>query len=142
MVLLFGSTLSVVGQEQKDIKEEVLGEMKTFYDQMRGVDLGWMDYLSDDATAVHNGEFLNHDTFVRLEKEFFNSLKKLEITVLTEPLVYVLGNEAASVTQEHSVNTWYKTGQEFKNVRQMMTFIWHKRDGQWKIVHSSFTTKD
>jgi ketosteroid isomerase-like protein len=68
-------------------------------------------------------------------------LKKLEIKVLTEPIVYVLGNEAASVTQEHSVNTWYKTGQEFKDIKQMMTFIWHKRKGKWKIVHSSFTTK-
>jgi len=124
------------------VKQEVLNEMETFYNQMRAVDLILMNYLSDDATAVHNGEFLDHDTFIRLEKEFFNSLKKLEIIVLTKPLVYVLGNESASVTQEHSVNTWYKTGQEFKNIKQMMTFIWHKRKGKWKIVHSSFTTKN
>ena len=116
LLLFLGSFLNSQSQTKKEqrVKEEVLKEMKKFYNQMRAVDLKWMDYLSEDATAVHNGQFHEHNEFVRLEKQFFNSLKKLEITVLTKPVVYVLGPNSASVTQEHSVNTWYKNGQNFR----------------------------
>ena len=128
------------GFEIASTKEEVLQEMHIFYDQMRNVDLTWMDYLSDDATAVHNGEFINHEKFLESEKHFFNALTKLEITVLTEPVIHELCNDAASVTQEHSINIWYKDGKEVKDIHQMLTFLWNKRNGKWKIVHADFTT--
>jgi len=121
-----------------EAKQEVKAEMEKFYNKMRSVDLSWMDILSDDATAVHNGEFLAHDTFLTAERNFFNSLAKLEITLLTEPLYYVLGPDAVLVTQKHSVTSTTRQGVTNSDWRQFLTFVWHRRNGQWKLVFSHF----
>lgn len=119
-------------------KQEVKAEMERFYDKMRAIDLSWMDILSDDATAVHNGEFMAHEPFVTAERNFFNSLAKLEITLLTEPVYYVLGPDAVLVTQKHSVTSTTKQGVVDKDWRQFLTFVWHRRNGAWKLVFSHF----
>ena len=137
----FGALGQVNSKSNKIVEIEIKQEMQVFYDKMRNVDLSWMEYLSEDATAVHNGHFHPHDEFVSLEKAFFNSLEKLEIEVLMEQVIYVLGSDAASVTIRHSVNSWTKTGDVFKDSQQTLTFIWQKRDEKWFIVHAHFVTK-
>lgn len=139
-------SIATSGQKQakpsnEEVEIEIRKEMSTFYDKMRKVDLSWMNYLSEDATAVHNGQFHPHEEFVSLERAFFNSLDKLEINVLMEPVIYVLGPDAASVTIRHSVNSWTKTGDVYKDSQQTLTFIWHKRGEKWFIVHAHFVTK-
>ncbi|GAB4248262.1 MAG: hypothetical protein Tsb0034_27610 [Ekhidna sp.] len=140
------TSLFIVGNvesQAKDeaiIKSEVEQAMHDFYDKMRNVDLTWMEYLSEDATVVHNGKFHNHDEFIALEKSFFKSLERLEINIIGEPITYILDSRAAAITIRHSIDTWFKNGEAHKGINQTLTFIWEKRSEKWYIVHSHFVT--
>jgi hypothetical protein len=84
-------------------------------------------------TITSSGSYLDYSQFMKGEKDFFESVSTLQLTILNES-VMALEETLAVYTARLKVIAVLKTGKTLKYENDVFSEIYKKTGNQWKII--------
>jgi len=127
----------LTNKENAEIIEAVTQTAHAITDACNQINfLNFKDFFmeSPDYIAVTpSGSILNYNQYMKGEKDFFESVSTLQLTVINES-VKVLENTLAVYTVQLKVIAILKTGEKLTYANNVYSEIYKKIDNQWKII--------
>jgi hypothetical protein len=84
-------------------------------------------------TITSNGSHLNYNQYIKGEKDFFESVSTLQLTILNENVI-ALEKTLAVYTVRLKVIAILKTGKTLTYENNVLSEVYKKIDNQWKII--------
>lgn len=124
-------------KEKTEIIEAVTQTAHAITDACNQINfLNFKDFLmeSPDYIAVTpNGSILSYNQYMKGEKDFFESVSTLQLTIINES-VKVLESTLAVYSVQLKVIAILKTGEKLTYTNNVYSEIYKKIDNQWKII--------
>jgi len=85
------------------------------------------------VVVTSKGLFLNYTQFMKSEKDFFESVSKLQLTIIKESTI-PLERTLCVYSAQLKVIAILKTGEKLTYTNNVMSEIYKKIDNQWKVI--------
>ena len=98
--------------------------------------LNFKDFFSESPeyiTVTSGGSILNYNQYMKREKDFFESVSTLHLTIINENII-VLESTLAVYTAQLKIVAILKTGEKLVFDNLVLSEIYKKIDKQWKII--------
>jgi len=128
-------------------KNQVLKEVKPLfadinrYSETAEADLFLQCYAeTQDFIAISgDGIIRNYTEFKKICKEYYGSLSKQKITT-THEIYHVLDDNTVVLSWSGHIEAFFKNGDFMKMENYAVTFLFNKKAGQWKVIHTHEST--
>ena len=129
-------------QEKEEIAQAVEERFVDYVDAMKKMDLVRMlNFWADKEGFVVASDGLlavGYDSFANRMREFISNTAEVTSFEFWNPHVYVLSNDAASLSNEFEWSLIDKDGNKV-NAKGSYMYVFKKFDEVWKVVHSAGT---
>ena len=129
-------------QEKEEIARAVEERFADYVDAMKKMDLERMiNFWADTEEFVVASDGLlavGYDNFANRMREFVSNTAEVTSFEFWNPHVYILSNDAASLSNEFKWSLIDKDGNKV-NAKGSYMYVFKKFDEVWKVVHSAGT---
>lgn len=151
LFIIIGLVLTVMACEQSGLSDTEIENLKTEVLQVTmarnaaylatDADLAFSYFSRASGVIEVEGGHYQNITNERLEgmRTFYGSVEDLKIDLGT-PQIKILGREAAMVFIDGNWSYTVKKTKETISESFVMTLIWVKEDGEWKVFHKHEST--
>jgi hypothetical protein len=87
----------------------------------------------DYFAVTRNGKIMNYNQYMKSEKDFFESVSTMQLTIINEN-VKVLESRLAVYTGQLTVVATIKTGERLTYANNVFSEIYKRIDNQWRII--------
>lgn len=141
MVLFFipgcsNTVASLTPQDQDTAKKEISAIVKLIIQNLEKMDVEalFQSYSDSSDFFTTDGSMINLQSFKNHNAAWFNALSSLKVTTVSEYYRFLPGNTViCSWTGKFEMTL--KSGEQLKNDKFGITYIFRKIDNNWKVIH-------
>jgi ketosteroid isomerase-like protein len=134
----YSSQLSVplTPQDQDIAKKEIREVVKLINQNLEKMDVEalFQSYSDSSDFFTTDGSMINLQVFKNHNAAWFNSLATLKVTTFSEYYRFLPGNTVIS-SWIGKFEMTLKSGEQLKNNKFGITYIFRKIDNKWKVIH-------
>ena len=134
----YSSQLSVqlTPQDQDTAKKEIREVVKLINQNLEKMDVEalFQSYSDSSDFFTTDGSMINLQVFKKHNAAWFNSLAALKVTTFSEYYRFLPGNTVIS-SWIGKFEMTLKSGEQLKNNKFGITYIFRKIDNKWKVIH-------